>query len=81
MNQLFVTLSEIQPIFNLFGKLIILFVFQEILTRALSKFLKSSNVPILVNLTVYASFAIIIVWYINAYVFNHFSQFVQFFLR
>ena len=81
MNPMFITLSEIQPIFQLFAKLLVLFVFQELLSKLLSKFLSAKNVPVMVNLTVYTSFAIIIVWYINQYVFTHFSRFVQIFLR
>lgn len=81
MSHLFISLTALQPMFQLFLQLIALFVCQELLSWFLGKLLKLKNAPLLVNLTVYASFALILVWYIDAYVFTYFSRFVQFFFR
>ena len=80
-NHLFISQGALLPIFQLFVKLIVLFVLQDVLIWIFGKLLRLKNAPAMVNLTVYTSFAIILVWYINQYVWQQFSGFVQFFLR
>lgn len=82
MNQIMFSISEMQSIFNLFLKLIILFVAQEVILFVTSKSLKNKNVPKLINYAVYTSFVIILAWYINTYIWQgNIIPFVQFFTR
>lgn len=81
MNYLFLTLAEMQSIFMLFFKLIILFTLQELLTWLVKKVLKNKYLPKLINFSVYTSFIVILVWYANSYILNHFTPFVKFFTR
>ena len=94
MNGLFISLAQLTPIFHLFAQLVILFCLQGVITRAVTHFITTRNpdnpettarhtkwAGKCIDYSVYTAFSSILVWYIHAYVFTHFSRFIQFFLR